>query len=179
VDVERNKKVARLVGSGRRVLDVGCGQGELMLLLAKGNTVSGLDFSQKMVGVCRSKGLFVKLGDAEKIPFLSGSFDVVCAVGLVEYLKSDDHFFQEVHRVLVPHGFAVVSFRNELFREWSGRVFEPERRSHNPDSVEFEGFQAERIVFLHEHFPHRFADQKYFHSSFLAKLRKVEVEKRF
>jgi ubiquinone/menaquinone biosynthesis C-methylase UbiE len=170
---ERNQIASKMVGTGKKVLDVGCGHGELMDLLRKDNIVYGIDFTTKMVDDSIKKGLKVIWGEAENIPFPNNHFDTVCALGLIEYLPTDDSFLNEVKRVLKPNGIAIVSFRNALFSIWSGREFAPERRTHNPDKLQCKGFKIEEIVFHHEHFPHKFDEQKFYCSSFIAKLKKV------
>jgi len=169
---ERNKISASMIGKGKKVLDVGCGRGDLMEMLQKDNVVLGIDFSIGMLKQCMKKGLKVVWGEAIDIPFPDNHFDVVCALGLIEYLPEDSKFIKEVYRVLKPGGIAVISFRNALFSKWSGREFEPERRSHNPDTIEFPGFKIEEIVFFHEHTPYMFAEEKYYCSGFVLKLRR-------
>lgn len=178
---ERNTIAASMVGEGKKVLDIGCGRGDLMEMLQKDNIVLGMDFSAKMLIHCYKKGLKVLWGEATDIPFeynpyVDNRFDAVTALGLIEYLPEDSKFIKEVYRVLKPGGTAIVSFRNELFSKWSGRDFEQERRSHNPDTVEFPGFKIEEIVFFHEHQPHKFEEEKYYHSGFIVKMVKEKTK---
>ena len=112
---ERNIKASKLIDKGTYVLDVGCGHGELMELIQPTNDVFGIDFTMKMLEDCFKKGLKVMWGEAENIPFCNNHFDVVCALGLIEYLSEDEKFINEVYRVLKPNGTLVVSFRNSLF----------------------------------------------------------------
>ena len=165
---ERIKITTTMVGRLKEVLDVGCGKGELALALCKNhNSVWGVDFSYNMVEICAQKGLDVKIGKANNLPFDDNAFDVVTALGLIEYLKDDNSFLSEAHRVLKPEGKLIVSCRNSLFSKWSGREYEPERRTHNPDTVKLPGFDIISMVFFHEHFPHKFDDEKYYHSTFV------------
>ena len=67
-------------------LDIGCGTGEMSLLLAQlGHSVTGIDLSENMLCVAdekaRKKGLNIKFlkGDAEDPPFESNEFDVIVA----------------------------------------------------------------------------------------------------
>lgn len=67
-----------------KILDVGCGTGELSLLFAKmGHEVTGIDLSEKMLEIAKTKAkargmdLVFEKGDAEQPAFPPASFDVV------------------------------------------------------------------------------------------------------
>jgi 2-polyprenyl-3-methyl-5-hydroxy-6-metoxy-1,4-benzoquinol methylase len=83
-------KLLALVGSGKRVLDVGCSSGYLARpLVADGCTVIGLerdaDAAEEARAVCEE----VLVGDVEtmELPFEPGSFDVVLCGDLIEHLR--------------------------------------------------------------------------------------------
>ena len=59
--------VAEMVAPGARVLDVGCGDGELLRLLAEARGVDGrgIELSREGVNECVAKGLAVIQGDAD------------------------------------------------------------------------------------------------------------------
>ena len=59
--------VADLIAPGSRVLDVGCGDGELLELLQRDKGVDGrgLEISQRGVNECVARGLSVIQGDAD------------------------------------------------------------------------------------------------------------------
>jgi demethylmenaquinone methyltransferase/2-methoxy-6-polyprenyl-1,4-benzoquinol methylase len=79
------RQVARLaeVQAGSHVLDVCCGTGDITrALAARGGRAVGLDFSEAMLRVARSRGTAsgnpeYTQGDAQNLPFNDGSFDAV------------------------------------------------------------------------------------------------------
>jgi ubiquinone/menaquinone biosynthesis C-methylase UbiE len=109
--------------AGARVLDVGCGPGELMLkLLRRGYDVSGIDIAEGMVGealsTIRASGFpqfsAATVGDIERLEFKNGDFDVVVASGVIEYQKGDDASLKEMKRVLKPGGHLILNVTNKF-----------------------------------------------------------------
>jgi methionine biosynthesis protein MetW len=74
-------RVAELVAPGSRVLDVGCGDGELLRLLVEEQNVDGrgIELSQQGVNDCVAKGLSVIQGDADAdlVDYPNDAFDYV------------------------------------------------------------------------------------------------------
>jgi ubiquinone/menaquinone biosynthesis C-methylase UbiE len=98
----------------RSVLDVACGTGEQAIMLAKaGIEVTGIDLSPAMLGVARDKSpptVAYFLGNAENLPFGSGSFDcVTISLALHEMaLETRMATTGEMLRVLTPGGKLIV-----------------------------------------------------------------------
>ncbi len=98
---------AELAGA-RRVLDVGCGDGQVSRLAVKlgAELVVGLDPTWNQVRVASERGggaMFLKAG-AAKLPFADASFDAVVACLVFEHIRDVDDAIGEVARVLVPGG---------------------------------------------------------------------------
>jgi phthiocerol/phenolphthiocerol synthesis type-I polyketide synthase E len=93
----------------RRVLDVGCGRGGTVALLAEtfGAVATGVDLSPEAIAFCRrthGHGTQFEVGDAEHLPFGDGSFDVVTNVESSHTYPNLRGFFIEVQRALVKGG---------------------------------------------------------------------------
>ena len=88
-----------------RILDVGCGTGANLKMLAKFGAAEGVDISSQAVDFCRMRGLdCVKLGAIEQLPYDSGSFELVTALDVIEHLDDDVAGMQEMRRVLRHDG---------------------------------------------------------------------------
>lgn len=86
----------------RKVLDVGCGTGQLVKFLEKsGFDAIGCDQSTK---ACKISGQIK--ADATSLPFGDGHFDAVLGISLIEHLTKEEgvQFIQETHRVLKKDG---------------------------------------------------------------------------
>jgi SAM-dependent methyltransferase len=88
-----------------RILDVGCGTGANLKMLAAYGSAEGVDISPQAVEFCRERGLdSVKLGAIEQLPYEDGSFELVTALDVIEHLDDDVAGLQEMRRVLGRDG---------------------------------------------------------------------------
>jgi SAM-dependent methyltransferase len=93
---------AAAVGTGTRVLDVGCGIGTLAAAAAaRGATVTGVDLAEGMLAEARRRhpGLEFVHGDAEALPFADGAFDVALGAFVVNHLPRPERAAAELSRV--------------------------------------------------------------------------------
>ncbi len=115
------KIIADLILKNSRVLDVGCGDGELMSFLYKNITkdVRGIEISKQNVQKCISKGLIVIEGDAEKdlIQFPDSSFDIVILSQTLQAFLNPEKVLNELLRVGKK---AIVTIPN--FGHWRVRL---------------------------------------------------------
>ena len=91
-----------------RILDVGCGTGANLEMLAQFGKAEGVDVSDDALDFCRRKGLTVQKGLAETLPFDDESFDVTTALDVVEHLDDDIAGLQEMYRVTKRGGYSLV-----------------------------------------------------------------------
>ena len=102
--------VEKIVNSSNpRILDVGCGTGANLKMLAECGRAEGVDISPQAVDFCRERGLdSVKLGAIEQLPYESGSFELVTALDVIEHLDDDVAGLREIRRVLCRDGRVLV-----------------------------------------------------------------------
>ena len=91
-----------------RVLDVGCGEGQVARLAAAqgSSAVVGVDPTWSQLAVARQRGggpAYARSG-AAALPFRDGSFDGVVACLVFEHITDVDDSIAEVARVLIPEG---------------------------------------------------------------------------
>jgi SAM-dependent methyltransferase len=100
----------------RRVLEVGCGWGELAELLARetGAGVVATDLSPRMVELARERGVHAQVADVQALPFADGSFDVAVAAWMLYHVPDLDRAVSELARVLRPGG-RLVALTNSAF----------------------------------------------------------------
>ena len=98
-----------------RVLDVGCGTGELMRRLrAKypDAVLAGLDPVAEMLAVARDKlsgNEDLRTGYADALPWSAGAFDVVVSCNMFHYINHPVEALREMGRVLRPGGSLVLT----------------------------------------------------------------------
>jgi ubiquinone biosynthesis O-methyltransferase len=121
--VERSLMI-ELIGevAGKRVLDVGCGDGDFAIELARrGAIVTGIDSSEEMIRAARARPIPAngrvdfQVADAHRLPFEAGSFDIVVAMTILCFVQDAGPVFNQIAHVLRPGGKLVIG---ELGR-WS------------------------------------------------------------
>lgn len=96
----------------RRVLEVGCGEGELAeRLTATVPVVVAVDQSPRMVELTRARGVDAHVADVQHLPFPDASFDAVLAAWMLYHVPDLDRGLSEVARVLRP-GARLVATTN-------------------------------------------------------------------
>ena len=113
--------IASLVPEGARVLDLGCGTGELLAHLQRdrGCTGYGIELNDANVLACARKGVnVIQLNLEEGLNlFEDQSFDVVLQIETLQHLRNAERMLQETARV---GRIGIVSFPN--FAHWPNRL---------------------------------------------------------
>lgn len=140
--------------AGLRVLDFGCGRGEMSLaLLSNGASVSGIDISEPYIEVAKNQAHAAgydssqydfRVMDAHRLDFENECFDLVIGSGILHHL-SPEIALSEVNRVLRPGGRVI--FREPLLDNPLLKLFRyitPSARTK--DELPFSGEALARLI---------------------------------
>ena len=106
------------VQPGQRVIDLGCGTGDLLRLLAPlvaPGTAVGVDLSETMIAEARgrtdsqSPNLSFRIGNVQELPFEAASFDRVMATQLLLHVPDPGQALAEMRRILAPDGLISIA----------------------------------------------------------------------
>ena len=136
-----------------KILDVGCGTGANLELLAEFGSAEGVDISADALSFCRQRGLSdVKQGEAEALPYDDQSFEVVAALDVVEHLDDDVAGLKEMYRVLRPGGRALLFVPAFMFLWGVQDDISHHRRRYTlqqlREVVRAAGFEIERATYV-------------------------------
>jgi len=102
----------------RRVLEVGCGRGELAERLQRhGFGVVAVDQSERMVELTRERGVDARVADVQSLPFEADSFDVATANFMLYHVPNVDRALDELARV-APHLVATTNGIRHMHEVW-------------------------------------------------------------
>lgn len=119
-----NQEITRQLGpSPAKIIDIGCGGGFLSnYLTLKGHEVVGVDISKESLKVAArfdttGKASYIS-ADALDLPFSKSSFDVACALDILEHVQPAEKLIAEASRVLRPGGIFFFHTFNRSLQSW-------------------------------------------------------------
>ncbi len=134
--------------SNARILDVGCGDGFHLELLAeygdKSWHLEGIDIDERAVAIGREKGIGIHEGTLESVDLPEASFDLVFTVQTIEHVADPRELLVGIRRLLKPGGRLVVvtdntgspDFRLFRNRHWGGYHFPRHWNLFNKNNIE-------------------------------------------
>jgi len=148
----RNIPLLGMIGDvrGKKVLDVGSSQGLLLDALKSAALTACVDLAEAYMRVAREHGHRAVVGDGEKLPFQSCTFDVVICSDVLEHVLDVESVIKQVARVLKPDGtfFAVVPWEEDLgkYKAFEGTYEFTHLRSFDDETIRkfFQGFRILR-----------------------------------
>lgn len=117
------ESVEAILGNGRRLLDVGCGNGALLGLAGgRYEQMYGCDLAEKALREVSLRGMKTACADLNvgALPYKDNTFDCVTCLEVIEHVVDPLRLLRELHRVLRPQGRLVMTtpniryFRNVL-----------------------------------------------------------------
>lgn len=119
-----------------RVLDVGCGRRPYQPLLQAAKEVIGIDTVKNSLAD-------VRVAAEASWPFAQSSFDAVLMTQVMEYVEDAGALMTEIHRVLKPGGWVVISFPFLYNEHGAGDRM---RLTARPESRVFAGFRTVTVI---------------------------------
>jgi SAM-dependent methyltransferase len=149
-----------------RLLDVGCGVGQLLQVAqARGYQVAGCDISAWATDYARRAGYDVLTGALDELHYPAQSFDIAVASHTLEHVPAPLSFLQEIRRVLQDDGLLVIAVPNfasvmaqTLRARWAGLLPDQHLWHFTPGTLRAmlsrAGFRTLRVTsdpYLHHH----------------------------
>jgi len=122
-EIDAEEEIIKLINPDSSILDVGCGNGDLLIRMRKQG------FSGKLIGIDISEGILqqgikqseeeklnivFKVEGAEKLEFSDNSFDVIISKHVLYHVENVKAATKEAYRCLKPKGLFIVSLNSYL-----------------------------------------------------------------
>lgn len=130
VETREMRKNSNL-GEGKRILEIGCGNGtgtKLIKKYFKPGEIEAIDLDPKMIALAEKNNKDPKtrfrVGDASQLPYPDNSFDAVFDYGIIHHIADWQTALKELKRVVKPRGTLILEdLSKETFQTRFGRHF--------------------------------------------------------
>ncbi|HQY31913.1 MAG TPA: class I SAM-dependent methyltransferase, partial [Thermomicrobiales bacterium] len=93
-----------------RLLDAGCGTGQMTKLLEKYGDAVGLELAPEAIAFARKRGVQnIVQGSITDPPFPAGSFDLVLSLDVIEHVDNDVQILESLFEIVKPGGHLIVT----------------------------------------------------------------------
>ncbi len=141
----------KILGLRGKILDIGCGSGQLVIELLKlGNKAYGIDIAEMMISNSKNNLKNAKLdadpnnifktSDLDDLRGSKETYDAVTGLGLLEYLDTDDELFKVLKKIIPSKSFAFVECRNKFFNIFSANSYTEQLTKNNKYSSLIKSF---------------------------------------
>lgn len=102
-------------GKKLKILEIGCGTGEVTEYLKKYGEVTGLDFSDDAIKFCKDRKLKniykrdIVTTDIKKFKEKFGSFDLIITLDVMEHIREDVLVFSKIREILTKNGIYIAT----------------------------------------------------------------------
>lgn len=127
---KRKEKYEHLIGKSGKILDVGCGDGEIMEALEEDSNYEcfGIEFKKEIVQQGKIKGLKIAYGTLETTKaYRDSTFNLLIMNHLVEHLQKPELTLNKAYQLLKPDGWISGETPNSqsierilLNKKWAG-----------------------------------------------------------
>lgn len=151
-----------------KILDIGCASGLMTNKIASffpESKVVGVDIYSNAIDFAKSKypQISFNIADIHKLPFASGSFDLIICCETIEHVLNPKKALSEIYRVIKKDGIVIIAMDsgNLLFRliwwfwektkgkVWQGAHLHPFHHLELEEVIQSAGFKIKRKHFSH------------------------------
>ena len=122
------KFAAKMIGGGKGVLDIGCGEGlGTWLLFKECGAACGIDLDQNAIGRAQQNwggSVDFVCGDLFETMSLSERYDAIVLFDVIEHIMPDhvNKFYDAIQRLLKPHGVVIMGTPNSTAAKYASAI---------------------------------------------------------
>ncbi|RKY31622.1 MAG: SAM-dependent methyltransferase [Candidatus Omnitrophota bacterium] len=134
------KAIRKVLPKKGKGLEIGVGTGRFAQALGIG---SGVDPSKNMIEIAKKRGVNVKLGYGERLPFKNTAFDYVAVIITICFTKNPEKVLKEAYRVLKTKGKIIIGIVDK--DSFLGKFYQKKKSAFYKEAV---FFSVKEIVYL-------------------------------